>query len=327
MVGRCRLCLEERELKRSHILPDFAGRWLKDTSATGYLRYSGAPNKRHQDTERLYLFCEPCEQRLSVWERKFRLEVFTKIVNDEPKPYRYGPWLLLFGVSVCWRAALLALEAGHDLSVLTPPERTLLSEAMERWRGFMLGLHETPGVYRVQMLALGVLAGFTGVKPPAGMNTYLARTLQTDILAFGERHGILAFAKIGPAVFVGFIRPPERAEQWKGTGLHVRRGEVPRDGGMPRSFYRYLEQQAARMVKAVRGDLSPRQHERIREAYQRNPQRVAQSDATRVLRADVEMFGDDFLLAKRPVRKRPAPRSSGSQGGQQAGPAHPPESN
>ena len=102
------MCLEERELKRSHILPDFAGRWLKDTSATGYLRYSGAPNKRHQDTERLYLFCEPCEQRLSVWERKFRLEVFTKIVNDEPKPYRYGPWLLLFGVSVCWRAALLA---------------------------------------------------------------------------------------------------------------------------------------------------------------------------------------------------------------------------
>jgi len=94
---------------------------------------------------------------------------------------------------------------------------------------------------------------------------------------------------------------------------------------MPRSFYRYLEQQAARMVKA-REDLSARQHERIREAYQRNPERVAQSDETRVLRADVEMFGDDFLLAKRPVRKSPAPRPSSSQGGQQAGPAHPPQS-
>ena len=313
MTGRCRLCLEERVLKRSHILPDFAGRWLKNTSATGYLRYSGAPNKRHQDTERLYLFCAICEQRLSVWERKFWLEIFTKVVNDEPRPYRYGPWLLLFGVSVCWRAVLLALEAGHDLSVLTPPERALLSEAMERWRGFMLGLHDNPGIHRVQMLALGLLAGFTGVKPPGGMNTYLARTLQTDVIAGGESHGVLAFAKIGPVVFVGFINPPRRAEQWKGTGLHVKRGEIPRDGGMPRSFYRYLEQQAARMAKAVREDLSPRQHERIREAYQRNPARAAQSDDTRVLRADIEMFGDHFLLARRPFRKSLVPPPSSSE--------------
>jgi hypothetical protein len=303
MAGRCRLCLEERELKRSHILPDFAGRWLKNTSATGYLRYSGAPNQRHQDTERLYLFCEACEQRLSVWERKFRLEVFTKVVNEEPPPYRYGPWLMLFAVSVCWRAALLALEAQHDLSVLTPPEHAMLLEAMERWREFMLGLHDTPGIHRIQMLTLGVLAGYSGVEPPGGMNTYLARTLQTDIIAGGERYGVLAFAKIGPVVFVGFLNPPRRAEQWKGTGLHVKRGEVPRHGGMPRSFYRYLEHQATRMVNAVREDVSPRQHGRITEAYRRNPERVAQSD---------QMRGDGFLLPKRPVRKGPTPPSAKS---------------
>ena len=66
MVARCGLCHEDRKLRRSHIVPDFVGRWLKDTSATGYLRYSGSPNKRHEVTERLYLLCEACEQRLET---------------------------------------------------------------------------------------------------------------------------------------------------------------------------------------------------------------------------------------------------------------------
>lgn len=107
MLGRCRLCLNELKLKRSHIIPDFVGRWLKASSATGFLRYSGAPNVRHQDTERLYLLCNACEQRLSVWERAFQLEIFSKLTRGAGgPPYTYGPWLLLLafrcvGVPYC----------------------------------------------------------------------------------------------------------------------------------------------------------------------------------------------------------------------------------
>jgi hypothetical protein len=296
MVGRCRLCLEERELQRSHIIPDFVGRWLKDSSATGFLRYSGSPNRRYQDTERLHLLCDACEQRLSVWERTFQREIFTKLTDGSwQPPYPYGPWLLLLGVSLCWRAVLFALESGHDLTVLTAEQRAMIREAMERWRAFMLGDEENPSIHRVHFLPLGVLSGFTGVEPPGGMNTYLVRTVQTDVLGGGDRHGAWAFSKIGPAAFVGFISPPPRL-QWKGTALHVRRGLVPKDGGMPLVLFRYFEEQARNMVKAVREDLSPRQQERIAEAYRHNPERVAQSDTTRVMRADVEMFGDGFLL-------------------------------
>jgi hypothetical protein len=167
---------------------------------------------------------------------------------------------------------------------------------MGTWRRFMLGEEGNPGVHSVRFLALGVLGDFTGVKPPGGMNTYLVRTLQTDVLCGGGKHGAWALSKIGPAVFIGFITPPHRIEHWKGTGLHVRRGTVLRNGAIPLVLFRYLEEQAARMVKAVREDLSPRQRERIEQAYRQNPDRVAKSDTTRVIRADIEMFGDGFLL-------------------------------
>ena len=308
-MGRCRLCLEERELKRSHILPDFAGRWLKDSSATGYLRHSKAPNKRHQDTSRLYLLCGACEQRFAVWERAFQRELFARIVRDEGPPFRYGPWLLLFGVSVCWRVVLQALESGHDLRVLTDEQRGILPEAMEQWRTFLLGIQENPGVHRVQFLPLGVLAGLRGVQPPAGMNTYLVRTLQQDVIGAGEANGALAFAKIGPAGFVGFISPPRRPEHWKGTGLHVKRGEVPRHLGMPIAFFRYLEEQASQMATGVREDMSPRQHAKIIAAYQRDPERVAQSHTSRVIRADIAMFGDGFLRPRSGARESDNPLS------------------
>ena len=42
-IGQCKLCLEN-----SHIIPSFAGNYLKATSATGYLRDAVKPNVRRQ---------------------------------------------------------------------------------------------------------------------------------------------------------------------------------------------------------------------------------------------------------------------------------------
>jgi hypothetical protein len=38
MHGICALCQDETNLKESHLIPKFVGKWLKRTSATGYLR-------------------------------------------------------------------------------------------------------------------------------------------------------------------------------------------------------------------------------------------------------------------------------------------------
>ena len=55
MHGICALCKDETNLKESHLIPKFVGKWLKRTSATGYLRDIKNINKRQQDIFKEYL--------------------------------------------------------------------------------------------------------------------------------------------------------------------------------------------------------------------------------------------------------------------------------
>lgn len=38
--GVCKLCGSNGELKLSHFIPKFVGKWVKETSATGYVRHT-----------------------------------------------------------------------------------------------------------------------------------------------------------------------------------------------------------------------------------------------------------------------------------------------
>ena len=66
LTSECGLCGNLAELRDSHIVPAFVARWIKDTSATGFLRGFHQPNRRVQDFPTKRLLCEGCEQRFSV---------------------------------------------------------------------------------------------------------------------------------------------------------------------------------------------------------------------------------------------------------------------
>jgi hypothetical protein len=72
----CRLCGATKELQESHILPGFVFRWMKATSATGYLRFGQQPNLRVQDGLKLLLLCGDCEGRFNHWETQFANKIF-----------------------------------------------------------------------------------------------------------------------------------------------------------------------------------------------------------------------------------------------------------
>jgi hypothetical protein len=100
----CRLCQRPRELRDSHILPAFVFRWLKDTSATGFMRFADEPNRRAQDGITTRLLCDECEGRLGVWERAFANDLFYPYVENSSLRVRCGTWLLKFCASVSWRS-------------------------------------------------------------------------------------------------------------------------------------------------------------------------------------------------------------------------------
>src|SRR5712675_772123 len=96
MLQPCRLCGESRHLQESHVIPAFVYRWLKETSATGYLRFGQTPNKRVQDGCKERWLCADCEQRLGVWEAQFATKVFYPLSQDGGGQICYREWMMKF---------------------------------------------------------------------------------------------------------------------------------------------------------------------------------------------------------------------------------------
>ncbi len=103
MNGTCKLCKKEGDLRESHILPKFIGKWIKKTSITGYLREHNELDKRAQDTAKEYLLCAECEILFSGWERNFANRIFYPFVDKNIDRANYTDWLAKFCASLSWR--------------------------------------------------------------------------------------------------------------------------------------------------------------------------------------------------------------------------------
>src|SRR3712207_581758 len=61
----CYLCKAPARLQRSHFVPSFVGKWLKDNSVTGFIRHGNNQNLRQQGLPKQPLRCSSCEGRFS----------------------------------------------------------------------------------------------------------------------------------------------------------------------------------------------------------------------------------------------------------------------
>jgi len=107
----CKLCGNHAKLTESHVIPKFVINWLKQTSATGYIRQGINPNLRKQDLAKLKLLCAVCETRFSRWEKRFAEDIFIPYQTRRQQSFRYDQWLLLFVVSLAWRTVIVEIES------------------------------------------------------------------------------------------------------------------------------------------------------------------------------------------------------------------------
>lgn len=98
---QCRLCLQESVLQKSHIIPKFAIKYLKETSIG--IRQTDNPNQRVQDGAKTYLLCSHCEQRFSSSEKYFSEKIFIPFLKEKKSSYTYDDNLFYFMTSVSWR--------------------------------------------------------------------------------------------------------------------------------------------------------------------------------------------------------------------------------
>ncbi len=204
----CPLCLQVAKLQESHIIPRFVGKWIKETSATGFLRGAEKPVKRLQDLPTLPLLCEKCEERFSAFETYFANEIFYPFLEKKVRSFEYDGRLLSFLVSLGWRV----LKANQETVALEAPYHSpSLDKAEVDWRNFLGGktTNIQPGESH-----LFFLEGNVEGTIPEKFDWYVERT--TDTTIGGDKNRIFAYTKFPMMVFVTSVYPTQ-LEGWHGT--------------------------------------------------------------------------------------------------------------
>jgi hypothetical protein len=295
MQGRCRLCLENKELQLSHIIPKFVFRYLKESSV-GSMRNSLTPNRRVQDGEKSYLLCYHCEQLFSGWEREFSKQIFIPLHDPSPVKHaiHYGPWAMKFATSVSWRVLTYYTERGDShLNEMLQQESL---RALEVWRLFLLSKKNNTKSYEQHMLPVDVIESTTFSELSPYLNRYLLRTVHMDIVASDD--SAYVYTKLGRVILFGFIREKHK-HHWRGTKLYVGSAKIkPRDYYVPQWFHHYTNDKANKVMETMR-NLSPKQLDKIEELIDNNLDEIAQTESFRAMEYDVFYSGRKAFRPKR----------------------------
>ena len=160
MSKKCRLCLQVAEVRKSHVIPEFAYKALNIYDEKHrFCAFSTDLNVRvdtHQKGLREKLLCDTCEGRLSMWESYAKKVLFGGVALDFEMDEQLGAIahgvdyekFKLFAMSLLWRASVSTLKTFENVN-LGPHEnklRKLLLEekAEERWC-YGCGLVFAPG--------------------------------------------------------------------------------------------------------------------------------------------------------------------------------------
>lgn len=269
----CSLCGRSGDLQASHIMPKFVGKWIRDTSATGFLA-NATDGERVQDLPTHRMLCSDCEQRFSGLEKSFADKIFYPFHKRGDSRPEYGMWLEPFAVSLGWRV----LKAGYEAFKSQHPafgSQVELAEAI--WREFLLGERQTMSPYESHLFFLGSAKADTGI--PEKFNRYSRRAVDYAIAASDRR--VLTYAKLADMVFVTSIHP-KILKGWKETRINqsgvIASPHTINDGEFGEFLLNRAEEAFASPVRP-----SPEvQLKRLQRARQKDPKRFLESDSVQI---------------------------------------------
>lgn len=270
----CSLCGLSSDLQASHIIPKFVGKWIKDTSATGFLaRVNDA--KRVQDLYTQHMLCSTCEQRFSKYEKLFADKIFHPFHKNDASYLEYNNWLELFAVSLSWRV----LKVGYEEFKSEHPtfdSKIKLAEAI--WREFLLGDRHTAYPYESHLFFLGNMK--TAPNIPENFNMYSRRATDHTIAASNSR--VFTYAKLADMVFVTSIHP-KVLRGWKGTRINEEGIITNQHIIDDYIFWEFLLDRVERIfASTIRPSLEVQQ-KRMQKAFKNDPERFLESDSSQIM--------------------------------------------
>lgn len=284
-TGICRLCKKNGDLKLSHFIPKFVGKWVKDTSATGYIRFNQSINKRAQDILKEHWLCECCEQLFSTWEREFANRIFYPFMNEGKSEGRYGAWLSKFCASLSWRT-LTYIRSQN--SIRPDDETQLLDNAERALASYLLGHSSNLGQYEQHLYPLEAMEDTNVRGAPANLNRYFLRTMQMDLLQ--SNSGAIIYTKMPGFMLLG-LTGHEEAKRMRSSRVAMGDGHIsPRKYWWPTGFAEYMFDKV-RSIQATYSGMDKAQKDKIIKAVSDNPERFKASRTYEAFQHDLAMFG------------------------------------
>ncbi len=210
-TGQCALCGREGPLRDSHVIPRFAGLWIKRTG-TGFLWLPSNPDRRCQDLPKAKLLCGSCEKLLNPSETEFSRCVFQPYHKGRTRSFPYSSWLHGFSVGLTWKALTVSLKSGggkgspyYDAAVI----------AANTWSDYLLGRRPDAGPYEQHLWFAREVFSRSPDLP-----RYLHWTLErgTAATVIESRKGLKVLAKLPGLVFCAAVFP-STLPLWQGTLL------------------------------------------------------------------------------------------------------------
>jgi hypothetical protein len=271
----CALCRKQKELKKSHIIPRFVAKWLKSTSATGFLRGAVKPEMRRQDLPTLPMLCGECEQIFSKLELYFAREIFYPFMNEGKRNIAYDDTLIRFIISLSWRT----LKAGYEVQVShTPWIKKHIDKAEEVWRKFLLNESLEVGPYEHHMFFLDYVEKGPGMPPR--FQWYTLRATDSTLVS-NENDIIFAYTHFPWVFFVSTIFPLQLLG-WNGTRINKQGKTAMRFEIGDGRFGSFLLDRS-KIVSSSTQKTDNSNDERILKSLSKNPERFLNSESFKVM--------------------------------------------
>lgn len=286
----CALCKKTKILQRSHIIPAFAYKWLKQSGGSP-IRRSTSPNRRVQDGLKPFLLCQSCEQIISHDEKLFSEKLFKPLTKDYSFNTRYGPWMLRFAAGLSFK--LLSYYRSQV------DEKNLDSVGISKdceliLREFLLKDRPSPGSFEQHFFLNLPIASTTDANIPENYHRWALRSLEFDMphnAAF-----CLTYVKIGPFAFFGNLSGSKLL--WKGTRISINGSPVRVQRIiLPMEMRDYLYSRM-HLHASTLNDLSPYQLRKIDQTTLENLDAFASSNQWQAMELDARLFGEEAIVRR-----------------------------
>lgn len=293
MKSTCKLCHQHTELRESHFIPKFVGKWLKSTSATGYLRDIKSINKRQQDIFKAYWLCSTCENLFSGWEKQFADNIFYTFLNENKYTLEYDEWMSKFCTSLSWRT-LTYMQSQISIAEESPEFTASLKKAEEHLRNYLLKENHNLHQYEQHIFPLTEIENASkGLNLPANINRFFLRSIGLDILTGGQ--DIYIYTKLPTFLILGIIKS-EFSAKMRVSRISLKKGILrPSALVMPEYLLGYMKNKAIEITESIQG-ISTEQRDKINQHAMKNIEKTLKSKSFEAIMHDyrVSKSGDSF---------------------------------